>query len=146
MLSGLTGFDIAVGVMLGAVAGRVIIGHPPTLAAGVIGLVTLLCCEVAFGLVRNNIRLHRAINARLTVVLAHSLPQPDLMRRTHIMYDESTSCIRKAGFSNLTKVRCIVLESSGTLSVLSYNDTLDPNVLHDVVGADRVLADENVEP
>ncbi|GAA4106054.1 hypothetical protein [Enteractinococcus coprophilus] len=32
VLSGLTGFDIVVGVILGAVAGRVIIGHPPTLA------------------------------------------------------------------------------------------------------------------
>src|SRR5699024_1004742 len=54
VLSGLTGFDRGVGVMLGAVAGRVVIGHPPTLAAGVIGLVTLLCCEAAFGLIRNN--------------------------------------------------------------------------------------------
>lgn len=146
VLSGLTGFDIVVGVMLGAVAGRVIIGHPPTLAAGIIGLVTLLCCEAAFGLVRNNIRLHRAINARPTVVLAHGQPQPDLMRKTHITYDEITSCIRKAGFSNLAKVRCIVLEPSGALSVLGYDDTLDPNVLHDVVGAERVLAGENVEP
>lgn len=68
------------------------------------------------------------------------------MRKTHITYDEITSCIRKAGFSNLAKVRCIVLEPSGALSVLGYDDTLDPNVLHDVVGAERVLAGENVEP
>lgn len=145
VLSGLTGFDVVVGIMLGAVAGRVIIGHPPTLAAGVIGLTTLLCCEAAFGLVRNNIRLHRAINARPTVVLAHGQPQPDLMRKTHITYDEITSCVRKAGLSNLKTVRCIVLEPSGALSVINYDDTLDPNVLHDVVGAERVLAGENVE-
>lgn len=146
VLSGLTGFDIVVGVMLGSVAGRVIIGHPPTLAAGVIGLVTLLCCEAFFGLFRNNIRLHRVLNARPTVVLAHGQPQPDLMRKTHITYDELTSCIRKAGLSNLRQVRCIVLESSGALSVLGYNDTLDPEVLQGVFGADRVLAGENVEP
>ena len=146
VLSGLTGFDIVVGVMLGSVAGRVIIGHPPTLAAGVIGLVTLLCCEAVFGLFRNNIRLHRVLNARPTVVLAHGQPQPDLMRKTHITYDEITSCVRKTGLSNLRQVRCIVLEPSGALSVLEYNDTLDPDVLHGVLGADRVLAGENVEP
>lgn len=146
VLSGLTGFDIVVGVMLGAVAGRVVIGHPPTLAAGVIGLVTLLCCEAAFGLIRNNIRLHRAINARPTVVLAHGRSQPDLMRKTHITYDEITSCVRKAGISNLRQVRCVVLESSGALSVLDYNGTLDPEILHGVLGADRVLAGEIVEP
>lgn len=146
VLSGLTGFDIVVGVMLGAVAGRVIIGHPPTLAAGIIGLVTLLCCEAAFGMVRNNIRLHRAINARPTVVLAHGQSQPDLMRKTHITFDEITSCVRKAGLSNLKKVRCVILEPSGELSVLDYEETLDPEVLHDVLGADRVLSGENVEP
>lgn len=146
VLSGLTGFDIVVGVMLGSVAGRVIIGHPPTLAAGVIGLVTLICCEAVFGLLRNNIRLHRGLNARPTVVLAHGQPQPDLMRKTHITYDELTSCVRKAGLANLRQVRCIVLEPSGALSVLGYRDTLDPEVLHGVLGVERVLAGENVEP
>src|SRR5699024_869525 len=104
VLSGLTGFDIVVGVMLGAVAGRVVIGHPPTLAAGVIGLVTLLCCEAAFGLIRNNRRRHRAINAQPTVVLAHGRPQPDLMRKTHITNDEIPSCIRRAGISDRKSV------------------------------------------
>lgn len=146
VLSGITGFDIVVGVMLGAVAGRVIIGHPPTLAAGVIGLVTLLCCEAVFGLVRSNIHLHRAINTRPTVVFAHGQQQPDLMRKAHITLYEITSCVRKAGYTNLRQIRCIILEPSGELSVLGYEDTLDPEVLHDVVGSERVLAGENVEP
>lgn len=146
VLSGLTGFDSVVGVVLGAVAGRVVIGHPPTLAAGVIGLVTLLCCGAAFGLIRNNIRLHGAINVQPTVVLAHGRPQPDLMRKTHITHDEITSCARRAGISNLRQVRCIVHEPSGALSVVDYHDTLDPDILHDVLGADRVLAGEIVEP
>jgi uncharacterized membrane protein YcaP (DUF421 family) len=146
VLSGLTGFDIVVGVMLGSVAGRVIIGHPPTVAAGVIGLITLLCCEAIFGVFRNNIRLHRAINARPTVVFAHGQPQPDLMRKTHITFEEIMSCVRKAGHTNLKQVRCVVLEPSGALSVLGYEETMDPEVLHDVLGADRVLDEENVQP
>ena len=52
VLSGWTGFDAVVLIMLGSVAGRVIIGHPPTLAAGAIGLLTLLLLEAAFGAVQ----------------------------------------------------------------------------------------------
>jgi uncharacterized membrane protein YcaP (DUF421 family) len=68
------------------------------------------------------------------------------MRKTHITFDEITSCVRKAGVSNLQKVRCVILEPSGEFSVLSYDDALDPEVLHDVLGAERVLSGENVEP
>src|SRR5699024_12820325 len=50
VLSGLTGFDIVVSSTHGAVAGRVVLGHPPALAAGIIGSVTLLSCEASLGL------------------------------------------------------------------------------------------------
>lgn len=146
VLSGLTGFDIVVSIMLGAVAGRVIIGDPPTLTAGIIGLVTLLCCEAAFGLIRKSIRLQRAISSQPTVVLAQGQPQYDLMRKTHVTLDDIMSCIRKAGKSNLRQVRCIVLEPSGALSVLGYGDDLDPQVLQNVLGAERVVSSENGDP
>lgn len=146
VLSGLTGFDIVVSITLGAVAGRVIIGHPPTLSAGIIGLVTLLCCEAIFGLVRSNIRLHRSLNTQPTVVLAHGQPQQDLMRKTHVTLKDIMSSIRRASITNLKQVRCIILEPSGVLSVLGYDSVLDPDVLHGVVGADRVLSNENMEP
>lgn len=42
--------------------------------------------------------------------------------------------------------RSTLTRSCGALSVLGYTDTLDPNVLHYVLGADRVLAGENVGP
>ena len=146
VLSGLTGFDIVVSITLGAVAGRVIIGHPPTLTAGIIGLVTLLCCEAIFGLVRSNIRIHRSLNSQPTVVLAHGQPQQDLMRKTHVTTKDIMSSIRRAGITNLKQVRCIILEPSGVLSVLSYGSDLDPEVLHGVIGADRILSIENIEP
>ena len=146
VLSGLTGFDIIVSITLGAVAGRVILGHPPTLSAGIIGLVTLLCCEAICGLVRSNIRIHRSLNTQPTVVLAHGQPQPDLMRKAHVTTQDIMSSIRREGFANLQQARCIILEPSGVMSVLDYSSALDPEVLHGVIGADRVLTNTNVEP
>jgi len=68
------------------------------------------------------------------------------MRKTHITFDEIMSCVRKAGHTDLKKVRCVVIEPSGALSVLGYDDALHPEVLHDVLGADRVFTGERVEP
>jgi uncharacterized membrane protein YcaP (DUF421 family) len=92
---------VVVGFMLGAVAGRVIIGEPPTLTAGILGLVTLLSCEAAFGVVRKNISFRQAVNAQPTVVLAHGEAQQDLMRKTHISEEDLMSCcLRRAGVTH----------------------------------------------
>ncbi len=139
VLSGLTGFDVVVSIMLGAVAGRVIIGDPPTLTAGVIGLVALLCCEAAFGVVRKNISFRQALNAQPTVVLARGQPQADLMRKTHVSQEDLMSCLRRAGITDPASVQCIVLEPSGVMSVLRRGSAIDPAVLDGVLGAERVL-------
>ncbi len=140
VLSGLTGFDVVVSIMLGAVAGRVIIGEPPTLTAGILGLVTLLCCEAAFGVVRKNISFRQAVNAQPTVVLAHGRPQQDLMRKTHVSEEDLMSCLRRAGITEPDDVQCIVLEPSGAMSVLRRGGKIEPAVLRGVLGAERVLA------
>lgn len=139
VLSGLTGFDVVVGIMLGAVAGRVIIGDPPTLTAGILGLVTLLCCEALFGLIQKNIGVRRAVNAQPTVVLAHGEPQADLMRRTHVSHEDLMGCLRRAGIPDPALVLCIVLEPTGALSVIRRGADLNRVVLEGVLGADRVL-------
>jgi uncharacterized membrane protein YcaP (DUF421 family) len=139
VLAGLTGFDVVVGIMLGAVAGRVIIGDPPTLTAGIIGLVTLLCCEALFGVVRKNISFRQALNAQPTVVLAHGQPQTDLMRKTHVSHEDLMSCLRRAGVASPDQVLCIVLEPSGAMSLLRRGTDVDPVVLQGVLGAERVL-------
>lgn len=140
VLSGLTGFDVVVSIMFGAVAGRVIIGDPPTLTAGIIGLVTLLSCEAIFGLVRNNVRLHRAVHEPPTVVLAHGQLQSDLMRNTHVTHDDIMSALRRAGIADPAQARCVVLEPNGILSVLTYGAPLSSEVLNNVRGAERVLS------
>ena len=49
VLTGMGTFDAVVVITLGAVAGRVILGDPPTLIAGVIGLTCLFAMEAAVG-------------------------------------------------------------------------------------------------
>lgn len=60
VLSAMSTFDVVVTVMLGAVAGRVILGHPPTLS-GVLGLATLFLLEAVFGQLGTRPRLQQLL-------------------------------------------------------------------------------------
>src|SRR5699024_1766830 len=70
VLTGMGTFDVVVVITIGAVADRVILGHPPTLAAGVIGLLCLFAMEAAFGEARRTIRGARWVNAGPVLLMA----------------------------------------------------------------------------
>ena len=114
-----------------------------SVTAGIIGIATLLSCEAIFGQIRSNIYIHKVLHVQPTVVLAHGEPQPDLMRKTHVTHDDIMSSLRRAGIADPAQVRCIVLEPSGSLSVLRRGTPLGPQVLKSVLGAGRVLSDES---
>ena len=62
ILLAMTASDAVIIIMFGAVAGRVIIGHPPTLAAGLLGLASLMVLEAAFGTLRRFTGWGRLLN------------------------------------------------------------------------------------
>lgn len=141
VLTGLSAFDTVVVLMFGAVAGRVIIGHPPTLAAGVIGLTTLMVLEATLGALVGNVRAARAVAGRARVVLAHGVPLPEHMRRGHVSRTDLDAALRAAGVRHLEEAQAVVLEANGRLSVLKAGVALDPELLVGVVGAEH-LADD----
>jgi uncharacterized membrane protein YcaP (DUF421 family) len=56
-LAGMSSFDLAATIAVGAVMGRAVLGYTPTLAAGVSGMATLLALQAAFGVLRRSSRL-----------------------------------------------------------------------------------------
>lgn len=139
LISGLSTFDTVVAIMLGAVAGRVIIGHPPTLAAGLIGLGTLVLLEVVTGALADTARGRHAVASSPRVLLAHGELLPDQLRRGHVAPADLAAALRRAGMSSPRQAACVVLESNGTLSVLRAGEPIDPALLDGVRGAEHVL-------
>lgn len=84
LLSGLSTFDTVVAIMIGSVGARVIIGHPPTLAAGLIGIATLVLLEVTFGALVATVRGRRAVAGAPRVIVAHGQVLSSAMRRAHV--------------------------------------------------------------
>lgn len=134
-----SGFDALVCIMLGAVAGRVILGHPPTVAAGAIGLVTLMCMEAIFGAVERTWTSKRLVSAPPVLVFAHGVPIEDACRRTHTSPEDLHSAMRQAGVGRPEDVHCIILEPRGGYSVIRTGPALDLKLFTGVVGAERHL-------
>ncbi|WP_408925991.1 DUF421 domain-containing protein [Corynebacterium sp. YSMAA1_1_F7] len=139
ILSTLGGFDAVVIFMFGAVAGRAVLGHPPSLAAGVIGLLTLMCMEAIFGAVQDVVGLRRTINPPPTVLIAHGEVVEEMLKRNHITEAAIATAARKAGVRDLSEVACMILESNGSISTLRAGEKIDPTLLQGVEGAEKVL-------
>lgn len=138
VLSGWNGFDAVIIIMFGAVAGRVIIGHPPTLASGMVGLGTLMLLESVFGAVQSVTGI-RHINHKPRVIMAHGKFVVRHLKRSHLAPAEVYAALRKSGVSQLSQVQCVVLEATGQLSIVREGVEIDPQLLRGVVGADKVL-------
>lgn len=139
VLSGWNGFDAVIVIMFGSVAGRVIIGHPPTLGAGVVGLGTLMLLESFFGAFQAVTGI-RHVNHRPRVIVAHGRFVVRNLKRAHLTPAEVYMALRKAGIAQISDVQCVILEATGQLSIIREGVEIDPQLLRGVVGAERVRA------
>ena len=146
VLSRLSTFDAVVVVMLGAVAGRAVLGDTPTLAAGVLGLGTLFALEAGFGRLRAGIRVSALMNNRAVLLMAGERVLEANLRRVHVVESELFGALRGAGVRSPDEVACVVFEAAGTISVLRRGTPVDPRLLEGVRDAHLVPADILREP
>lgn len=141
VLSRLSTFDAVVAVMLGAVAGRAVLGDTPTLAAGVLGLGTLFALEAAFGQLRSGIRVSALMNNQAVLLMAGERVLEANLHRVHVVESELFGALRRAGVRSLDEIACVIFEASGTISVLRRGRPVDPRLLEGVMDAHLVPAE-----
>lgn len=138
VLTGMGTFDVVVVITVGAVSGRVILGHPPTLSAGVIGLFCLFTMEAAFGEVRRTLRGARWVNTPPVLLMAGDETLARNLRATHVTVPELSASLRQAGVRHPGEVACAVFEATGRISVVRSGELLDPEMLAGVRDAERI--------
>lgn len=141
VLMAMSTFDMVVTVMLGAVAGRVILGHPPTLTSGILGLATLFVLEAVFGQLRSSMRVHKLMNSPARLLMIGPDVQEKTLKRSHITIWELHGALRRAGIRSYQEIACVLHEPGGGISVLRRGVPIDPQLLKDVAGADRIPAE-----
>ncbi|MFI5504922.1 DUF421 domain-containing protein [Corynebacterium kutscheri] len=132
----MTAFDAVVIVMFGAVAGRAIIGHPPTLMAGIIGLTTLIALEAIFGAARKLKGLRNAISGCAQVIMVHGEFINEQMKKSHLSRGDVKATIRRAGIAQLSQIQLMILEPTGEFSIFKEGTAVDPALLKGVAGVE----------
>lgn len=132
MLSGNTLFDTVIFLMVGAVAGRAVLGHPPTLGAGIIGVVTFLAIELTFGKMRKYRAARKSPHTTARLIFAHGAPLPLQMKQARVSSHDIITAARTSGATSLAEIQCMILEENGKISVFSEERPISSELLADV--------------
>lgn len=141
VFSGLSSVNITVAAVLGAIVGRATMGHTPTLAAGVIALVTLFCLEGLISRLSRWAPVDRLVNNRPVLLMAGPRPITTHLERYHVTDTELRTALRLAGVTAAGQVAAVVLEPTGAMSVLRRGTPIDPRLLAEVRGWELVPAE-----
>lgn len=129
-----TATDAVIVIMLGSVSGRAILGLNPTVTTGLVTLFTLIALELMFHGVANVKGVRRLVGTDPVVVFANGEPLAEACERTHTSAADLNSAMRKAGVASASDIQLIILEPSGSYSVIPEGVDVAPELLADVRG------------
>lgn len=122
--------DLACVMAVGALVGRTALLAVPSLATGLLGLLTLLVTHRAVGALQRRTSFGRWLGSEPVVLAWQGELLPDAMRRVRVSEDEMRQQLRLAGVTAVAQVSCVVLERNGQISVL--RDPPAPELLADL--------------
>lgn len=135
-LAKLNAFDLVVTVALGSVLGTILLGSDVSWAEGALALGLLAAGQsaVAWVTVRRP-RFRALVTARPRLLFRDGAALPGAMRAERVSMDEVHQAVRAGGSGDLASVAAVVLESDGSLSVISRDQLGDGSALEGVHGA-----------
>ncbi len=128
----LSSIDLGCVVMTGAVMGRTALLVSPTLARGVVALVTLFSVRGVLWWLHRNPIARRAVTPQPVLLMSRNQMLSENMRRAHVTVDDLRQELRSAGVRRRDEVESIILERSGNISVIRCSAPAEPWLLDDV--------------
>ena len=134
-LAKLNAFDLVVTVALGSVLATILLSSDVSWTEGALALGLLAAAQslVAWATVRRP-GLRAVVTSRPRLVFRDGEPLPEALRAERVSMDEIRQAVRAAGSGDLATVAAVVLESDGSLSVLSRDRMGDGSALEGVDG------------
>lgn len=132
-LSKMNAYDFVITVALGSAMASVALNKDITLADGllVFGLFSLLQYVVTKLSIKHE-KIRQLVTNRPTLLLYKGQPLEGPLRKERITMDELYVAARRKGFSSLSDIDAIVLESSGELTILDDSADANAQTLSDV--------------
>ncbi|MDH2426395.1 YetF domain-containing protein [Sphaerisporangium sp. TRM90804] len=134
-LAKLNAFDLVITVALGSTLATVTVSGQVPLSEGVLALAVLVGLQFAgswLGLRLGPVR--RMMTARPSLLLRDGRLLGDELRRLRVTEEEVRQAVRVSGHGDFDQVWVVVLETNGSLSVVSRQQRGGGNALRDVSG------------
>ena len=129
-LAKLNAFDLVVTVALGSALSTVALSRDVALVEGVAVLAVLVTLQLAVAWLSVRLRVVRHVVKSTPTLLVHDgRLRVDTMRAQRIHEDEVHQALRAAGVGGVELVEAVVLETDGTLSVVTRDRAGSANAL-----------------
>lgn len=122
-LSKLNAFDLVVTVALGSILATILLNEDVALAEGMVAFGLLIALQYA--VTWSSVRfawVRRLVTGEPALLLHEGSMLPQAMRRARVTKDEVRAAVREAGIPTLARVRAVVLETDGSISVVERAD------------------------
>jgi len=137
-LAKLNAFDLVVTVALGSTLATVLLSSDVSYVEGMTGLALLVFLQVAVAWSSVRVRaLRRATRSRPHLLLDDGKLDEAALRAARVAPEEVRQAVRSSGQGDLERVRAVVLETDGTLSVIPRSSVETGSALADVRPAAR---------
>lgn len=135
-LAKLNAFDLVVTVSLGSVLASVAVSPDVSLASGAAAFALLVGLQYLIAFLSVRLRLfQRLIKARPTLLVRNGALLKDSMEAQRVTDAEVLQVLRQQGLASVDQAAAVVLETDGTLSVISQAPDADaPSTLANVGG------------
>lgn len=119
-LAKLNAFDFVVTVAFGSTLSTILLSTDVSFVEGTVALALLALLQYVVALLSARLAwMGKAVTARPTAVVREGRLLPEALAAHRLTADQIRQVCRGAGHGDLTQVAAVVLESDGTLSVIS---------------------------
>lgn len=134
-LAKLNAFDFVITVALGSTLATILLSKDVALAEGAVALALLAGLQLVVAKVTTTAPGTRAVlTSRPSFIVADGVLLEEAVKRHRVSMAEINQVVRGAGCGDLSKVSAVVLETDGTLSVITTGQVGDGSSLEDVAG------------
>lgn len=134
-LSKLHAFDLVVTVALGSTLATALLTKDVSLAEGVAATALLILLQFAVAITaKRSARVQAMVSGTPRILLSHGTFCQGAMGRERVTEGEIRAAVRQAGYGDLSRIAAVVLETDGSLSVVSIDKAGDGSALCDAGG------------
>lgn len=139
-LSKLNSFDLVVTIAFGSVLSAIMVNRSISLLEGLVAIALLVLLQfiIAWLSVHSRIISH-IVKTRPSLLLQEGRLMRATMKAVRVTEDEIRSAVRQHGFGDLSQIAAVVLETDGSLSVISVRRSGTLAMLEGVCGASAAM-------